>query len=104
MGFLVHCVTLPMVFSSKLITHDEMINLVYVPLSVHCTQPYVLLPVSVLTSKSFLLGAQPSLISTAVLQLDRLKKKGLKEFTIVPLRWYISHSAVKHGAITLLVS
>lgn len=34
MGCLLHRATLPMVFGSKLITHDEMINLVYVPLSV----------------------------------------------------------------------
>lgn len=33
MGCLLHQATLPMVLGSKLITHDEMINLVYVPLS-----------------------------------------------------------------------
>lgn len=75
MGCLVHCVTLPMVQNSKLITHDEMINLVYVPLSVQCTQPYVL-PVSLLTSEGFLLGAQPRLISlSAVLLFYRLTKR-----------------------------
>lgn len=43
MGCLLHRVTLPMVFGSKLITHDEMINLVYVPLSVWCARPYAVL-------------------------------------------------------------
>lgn len=46
MGCLLHRVTLPMVFGSKLITHDEMINLVYVPLSVGCARPYAVLSAS----------------------------------------------------------
>lgn len=43
MGCLLHRVTLPMLFGSKLITHDKMINLVYVPLSVGCARPYAVL-------------------------------------------------------------
>lgn len=43
MGYLLHRVTLPMLFGSKLITHDKMINLVYVPLSVGCARPYAVL-------------------------------------------------------------
>lgn len=79
-GELVHCVTLPMVSSSKLITHDEMINLVYVPLSVQCTQPYALFLVSPRLS-----AVLPSLISLTTLQQYRLTKS-LKR---------VSHSSLK---------
>lgn len=38
---LLHCASLPMVPRSKLITHDEMINLLRVSVSVHRPRPYV---------------------------------------------------------------
>lgn len=71
MGCLLHCVTLPMVLGSKLITHDEMINLVYVPLSVHCTGPSVQLPISLLDSERLSAGtaAQSNIIDWAVLPI-----------------------------------
>lgn len=46
MGCLLHHATPLMVFGSKLITHDEMINLVSVPLSVRGARPYAVLSVS----------------------------------------------------------
>lgn len=45
-GCLLRCACLPMVPRSKLITHDEMINLLRVSVSVHRMQPYVLISVS----------------------------------------------------------
>ncbi len=94
MGCLVHCVTLPMVPSSKLITHDEMINLVYVPLSVHCIHPSVQLSISPLHSEGFLLGAPSSLISLNAVLCYIHKHKGLVR-DLVPLSC-TSNRAVQH--------
>lgn len=82
-GGLVHSVTLPTVLSSKLITHDEMINLVYVPLSVHCTHPSVLLSFSLLSSEGFLLGAQPSLIPLTGLFYTNIKGIGRGQLKLI---------------------
>lgn len=84
-GCLLHCASLPMVPRSKLITHDEMINLLRVSVSVHRPRPYVVLSVSPANAFRW----EHSLLTNALLRLLRDTKKGEKKserksFPIVP--------------------
>lgn len=69
-----------------------MINLVYVPLSIQYSQPYVLLPLSLLSRDGFLLGSQLNFLSVI---------EPPPELNIVHLNWSISYRVVQH-VITLL--